>query len=280
MFQNRKYKYLISEVIALVNVVKRNNISIKGKGEQVLLFAHGFGCDQTLWQSLISYFEESYKIILFDYVGAGNSDITAYDSVKYNSLDGYVQDVIDIIEAYDLKNIIFIGHSVSSMIGMLATIKMPQYFSKLIMIGPSPYYLNDGDYKGGFDRSEIDELLVTMEMNFEGWASYMAPIAMDQSSDSPLTKRLEESFVSTNSSIARQFAEVTFFSDSRYRLGETQIPTLILQCANDSIVPIEVGYYLSAHIPNNELVILDTRGHYPHLSDPKLTAEIILNYLK
>lgn len=264
----------------MINVVQRNNVTIKGKGEEVLLFAHGFGCDQTLWQSIISYFEESYKIILFDYVGAGKSEITAYDSVKYNSLNGYVQDVIDIIEAYELKNITFVGHSVSSMIGMLAALKMPQYFSKLVMIGPSPYYLNEGDYQGGFDRSEIDELLVTMEMNFEGWASYLAPIAMDQSSDSPLTKKLEKTLVSTNSRIARQFAEVTFFSDSRKQLVELQIPTLILQCANDSIVPIEVGYYLTENIPHNDLVILNTRGHYPHLSDPKLTAEIILNYLK
>ena len=264
----------------MINVVQRNNVTIKGQGEEILLFAHGFGCDQTLWQSLTMYFEKSYKMILFDYVGAGNSDITAYDSVKYNTLNGYVQDVIDIIEAYELKNITFIGHSVSSMIGMFAAIKKPQYFSKLIMIGPSPYYLNDGDYKGGFERSEIDELLVTMEMNFEGWASYMAPIAMNQSSDSPLTKRLERTLVSTNSTIARQFAEVTFFSDSRTKLAELQTPALIMQCANDSIVPVEVGYFLKDHIPNSELVILNTRGHYPHLSDPKLTAEIIINYIK
>ncbi|MBD8034804.1 alpha/beta fold hydrolase [Solibacillus merdavium] len=263
-----------------INIAERNNVTVIGKGEQVLLFGHGFGCDQTLWHSLTTYLEEAYKIILFDYVGAGKSDILAYDSIKYNSLDGYAQDVIDVIEAYQLENVIFIGHSVSSMIGMLAAIKRPQYFSKLIMIGPSPCYLNEGSYTGGFSRNEIEELLETMEMNFEGWASYMAPLAMDQSSDSILTKTLERTFVSTNPSIARQFAEVTFFSDYRQRLGELQLPTLILQCANDSIVPIEVGDYLNEHILDSELVILNTRGHYPHLSAPNLTAEIILQYLK
>lgn len=262
------------------HVIERNNVTVHGKGEQVLLFAHGFGCDQTLWHSLAKYFEETYKIILFDYVGAGKSDILSYDSIKYNSLAGYAQDVLDVIEANQLKDVIFIGHSVSSMIGMLAAIKKPHYFSKLIMIGPSPCYLNDLEYKGGFERNEIEELLETMEMNFEGWASYMAPMAMDQSSESPLTKTLEKTFVSTNPRIARQFAEVTFFSDYRQQLNQLQVPTLILQCANDSIVPIEVGSYLSEKIPNNELVILDTRGHYPHLSDPKLTADIISKYLK
>lgn len=262
------------------HVIERNNVTVHGKGEQVLLFAHGFGCDQTLWHSLTKYFEETYKIILFDYVGAGKSDVMSYDSVKYNSLAGYAQDVLEIIEANQLKDVIFIGHSVSSMIGMLAAIKKPHYFSKLIMIGPSPCYLNDHEYKGGFERNEIEELLETMEMNFEGWASYMAPMAMDQSSESPLTKTLEKTLVSTNPRIARQFAEVTFYSDYRHQLEKLQTPTLILQCANDSIVPIEVGHYLNENISNNELVILDTRGHYPHLSDPELTAVIISKYLK
>jgi sigma-B regulation protein RsbQ len=264
----------------MTTIQKRNNITICGQGQQALVFGHGFGCDQTLWLPLIQHFEQQYKIILFDYVGAGNSDLSSYNEQKYSSLQGYAQDVLDVIEELNLENVIFVGHSISSMIGLHAAIQKPQYFSKLIMIGPSPCYVNDGAYKGGFEKDEIVELLTTMEMNFAGWASYMAPMAMDQPSDSHNTRSLERSFASTNPRIARQFAEVTFFSDSRQYLQLLHIPTLIVQCANDSIVPVEVGDYLHEHIVPSELVVLKTRGHYPHVSDTKLTADIIQQYLQ
>ncbi|MFJ5717921.1 alpha/beta fold hydrolase [Neobacillus sp. NPDC093127] len=264
----------------MIDVMKRNNVKVMGQGEQTIMFAHGFGCDQSMWQYIAPTFAEKYRIILFDYTGSGNSDITAYQSEKYSTLHGYMQDVLDIIEEMDLQQILFIGHSISSMIGMLAAIERPDYFDKLIMIGPSPCYLNDTDgYVGGFEQSDIKELLALMEMNFAGWASYMAPFAMDQSKDPKLTQELENSFVSTNPRIAREFAEVTFFSDYRTSVPSVTVPTLIIQCSNDSIVPIEVGEYLHKHLQNSTLQIIDARGHYPHISQPLETTEIIIDYL-
>lgn len=264
-----------------MNEVKnRNNVEIRGQGERVIIFAHGFGCDQSMWRFIAPAFEEDYRIILFDYVGSGNSNIGAYCSNKYSTLQGYVQDVLDIIEELNLQNVIFIGHSVSSMIGMLASIQQPQYFDKLIMIGPSPCYLNmENGYVGGFEKSDILELLDMMEMNFKGWASYMAPLVTDHSEHPKLTQELEHSFVSTNPSIARQFAEVTFFSDHRSNLSQATVPALIIQCSNDSIVPIEVGEYLHKYLKNSELFIMEAKGHYPHISHPKETVSMITQYL-
>jgi len=262
------------------DVMTRNNVKIMGQGEQTIIFAHGFGCDQSMWQYIAPKFAENYRVVLFDYIGSGNSDITAYQSEKYSTLQGYKQDVLDIIEEMDLQNILFIGHSISSMIGMLAAIERPDYFDKLIMIGPSPCYLNDTDgYNGGFEQNDIKELLTMMEMNFAGWASYMAPLAMDQTKDPKLTHDLENSFVSTNPRVAREFAEVTFYSDYRESVPFLKVPTLIIQCSNDSIVPIEVGQYLNKSIENSTLQIIEARGHYPHISQPIETTKIIVDYL-
>ena len=264
----------------MVQIQTRNNVNIIGEGQQVVILAHGFGCDQQMWQYMTPQFLRDYRLVLFDYVGSGHSDIHEYKSEKYKNLSGYAQDVIDIIHSCELQNVIFIGHSISSMIGMLAAIEEPEAFSKIIMIGPSPCYLNDGDYVGGFEKTDIDELLTTMEMNFTGWASYMAPLAADVENGSVVTKKVEQSFVSNNPQVAREFAEVTFFSDYRTVVHELTVPTLIIQCSNDSIVPVEVGYYLDQQIPHSELVILDVRGHYPHVSHPIETAEIIKQFLK
>lgn len=264
----------------MVDVLKRNHVRVIGQGEQTIMFAHGFGCDQEMWQYIAPTFAEKYRVILFDYVGSGNSDHTAYQSEKYKTLEGYKQDVLDVIEAMDLESVLFIGHSISSMIGMLAAIERPEYFEKLVMIGPSPCYLNDSDgYKGGFDESDIKELLTMMEMNFAGWASYMAPFAMDQSKDLKLTQDLENSFVSTNPRIAREFAEVTFFSDYRESVPLLKTPTLIIQCSDDSIVPIEVGNYLHSYLPNSTLQVINANGHYPHISQPVETTKMITDYL-
>lgn len=262
------------------NVIKRNNVKVMGQGEQTILFAHGFGYDQRMWQYIAPTFAENYRVILFDYVGSGNSDITAYESEKYNTLRGYAQDVLDIIEEMDLQQVIFIGHSISSTIGILAAIEQPQYFKTLIMLGPSPCYLNDKDgYIGGFEESDVRELLDMMEMNFVGWASFMVPIATNQADNPELTQQLENSFASINPRIAREFAEVTFFSDCRSSLPLVQVPTLIIQCSQDSIVPIEAGEYLHKHLQNSTFEIINTRGHYPHMSDPLETTRIIMNYL-
>ncbi|MFB9754123.1 alpha/beta fold hydrolase [Paenibacillus hodogayensis] len=264
----------------MLDVAVRNHVKIIGSGERTIMFAHGFGCDQSMWKYVTPSFEQTYRIVLFDYVGSGNSDLTAYASDKYNTLQGYVQDVLDIIEFYGLRDIIFIGHSISSMIGMLASIKRPDYFERLIMIGPSPCYLNEPDvYFGGFEKSDIAELLDMMEMNFAGWASFMAPLAMNQPEVPRLSKELEQSFISADPVIARQFAEVTFFSDHRSDLAAAEVPILILQCSDDSIVPLEVGRYLHRHLKNSTFRLMEAKGHYPHISHPQETVRLIEQYL-
>lgn len=249
-----------------MNIIERNNVKILGNGEKTIVFGHGLGCDQQMWSHLTKALEDHYRLVLFDYVGSGRSLLSAYDSTKYNTLQGYANDLVEVIQAAQCNKVIYIGHSVSSMIGLLAAIEQPQLFERIVMIGPSPCYLNDGDYKGGFERSDILELLDMMEMNFTGWASYMAPLVIDYSEHQNLKAELEEVFASANPRVAREFAEVTFFSDCRQRLQELKIPTLILQCSDDSIVPVEVGNYLHDQLVNSELVIMDAKGHYPHIT--------------
>lgn len=261
------------------NIVVRNNVTILGHGDQPLIFAHGFGCDQNMWRFITPAFMDKYKIILFDYVGSGNSDINAYSSEKYQSLQGYVQDLLDIIETLSLQNSIFVGHSISAMIGLLASIQHPDYFKKLIMIGPSPCYLNDEGYQGGFERSDIAELLDMMEMNFTGWASYMAPIAMSNPDQPALTQELKQTFIAADPIIAKEFAEVTFLSDHRSELPKVSVPSLIIQCSEDSIVPISVGDYLHQHLKNSTLQLMEAKGHYPHISHPNETIQCIADFL-
>ena len=261
------------------NIVVRNNVTILGQGDQPLIFAHGFGCDQNMWRFITPAFKDKYKIILFDYVGSGNSDINAYSSEKYQSLQGYVQDLLDIIETLSLQNSIFVGHSISAMIGLLASIQHPDYFKKLIMIGPSPCYLNDDGYRGGFERSDIAELLDMMEMNFTGWASYMAPIAMSNPEQPALTQELKQTFIAADPIIAKEFAEVTFLSDHRSELPKVSVPSLIIQCSEDSIVPISVGDYLHQHLKNSTLQLMEAKGHYPHISHPNETIQCIADFL-
>ncbi|RPK27950.1 alpha/beta fold hydrolase [Paenibacillus xylanexedens] len=263
-----------------VDILVRNNVKVLGSGSQTIVFAHGFGCDQDMWRYIIPGFMENYRVVLFDYVGSGESQINYYDAVKYSNLQGYAQDVLEIMEALELKDTIFVGHSVSSMIGMLASIQNPKYFNKIIMLGPSPRYVNDlPNYYGGFDRNDIDELLEMMQMNFIGWASYLAPIVMNNPERKELTEELEKSFCSRDPHIARQFAEVTFLSDCRIDLEQATVPTLILQCSDDSIAPVEVGDYLHAHLKNSKLQQMTAKGHYPHLSQPEETIRMIKDYL-
>lgn len=260
-------------------VIRRNNVTVFGNGKQPMLFAHGFGCDQNMWRFITPAFEKHYKIILFDYVGAGKSDKTAYNQERYASLQGYAQDVLEICEALDLRNVIYVGHSVSSMIGLLASIEQPRYFDKMIMVGPSPNYINDGEYVGGFDRKDIEGLLQTMEKNYIGWANFLAPNIMGNKERPQLGQELTDSFCSTDPIIARQFAEATFFSDNRNDLKKNKIPTLLLQCSDDIIAPVEVGMYLQKNLPSSTLRIMNATGHCPHMSQPEETITLIKEYL-
>ncbi|WP_153731122.1 alpha/beta fold hydrolase [Sporosarcina obsidiansis] len=263
-----------------MDILKRNNITITGSGEQTILFAHGFGCDQTVWKNIVPAFEQDYRIVLFDYVGSGQSDKLAYSSDRYGTLHGYAQDVIDVCDALDLQNILYVGHSVSSMIGALASIQRPDLMEKLIMIGPSPHYLNEPDYYGGFEREDIDELLDMMEMNYKEWAKYLAPISMKNEDRPHLSEEFESMLYTNDPQIARQFAEVTFTSDIRAELPQVYTKTLILQPTEDSIVPIEVGEYIQRQTPNSELVIMKAKGHNPHISHPEETVQEITRFIE
>lgn len=257
----------------------RNNVKSFGNGTQPMMFAHGFGCDQNMWRFITPAFENEYRIIWFDYVGAGKSDIKSYNAERYSSLQGYAQDVLDICDELQLTDVIFVGHSVSSMIGLLAALEKPEYFSNIIMVGPSPCYINDDDYIGGFEKKDIEGLLETMEKNYIGWANFLAPNIMGNKDRPELTGELTESFCSTDPVIASQFARATFFSDNRNDLTKLKIPSLILQCSDDIIAPVEVGTYLHQNLPQSDLKIMNAKGHCPHMSEPEETIKLIKEYL-
>jgi sigma-B regulation protein RsbQ len=264
-----------------VDVRKRNNVKVFGRGSQPMVFAHGFGCDQNMWRFVAPAFEDDYRIVLFDYVGSGGSDLGAYDPERYSSLDGYADDVLDVIRALDLRDVIFVGHSVSAMIGVLAANREPDRFDRLILVGPSPRYLNDApDYVGGFERGDIEGLLETMDRNFIGWANFLAPAIMKNPERPELGAELTESFCSTDPKIARRFAEATFFADNRADLRGVAVPSLIMQCSDDIIAPLEVGDYLYRELPGSTLRVLEATGHCPHMSAPEETIRVMKEYLR
>ncbi|MDX1751929.1 MAG: alpha/beta hydrolase [Salinimicrobium sediminis] len=262
-----------------ISSIKRNNVKILGQGNQPIVFAHGYGCDQNMWRFVYPAFEEDYKIVLFDHTGAGKSDESQYSREKYNTLEGYSEDLLEICEELDLWNIVLVGHSVSSMIAVLAAAKEPQRFSNLILIGPSPRYINDDDYFGGFSHADIDELMDALDGNYLGWASNMAPVIVGNQERPELGEELTNSFCRTNPEIAKHFARVTFLSDNRKDLKEIKIPTLILQCSEDVIAPRQVGEYVHKEIKNSSLRILEATGHCPNLSAPEETIKTIKEFL-
>jgi sigma-B regulation protein RsbQ len=263
------------------DVLHRNNVKTFGSGSQPMLFAHGFGCDQNMWRFVAPAFADDYRIVLFDYVGSGKSDLRAYDPERYSTLNGYAEDVLDVINALDLRDVIFVGHSVSSMVGVLAANQEPDRFAKLIMIGPSPRYVNDGqDYTGGFERSDIEQLFETMDKNYIGWANFLAPAIMKNPEHPELGEELTQSFCSTDPVIARRFAQATFLSDNRGDLGRVQVPSLVLQCSEDMIAPNTVGEYVHRQTPRSTLRVMKATGHCPHMSAPDETIALIREYLE
>ncbi len=262
-------------------VLTRNNVKVFGRGAQPMLFAHGFGCDQNMWRFVTPAFEDDYRIVLFDYVGSGQSDLRAYDPERYATLDGYAQDVLDVVHALDLHDVVFVGHSVSSMVGVLAANREPDRFARLVLVGPSPRYINDPPgYVGGFERSDIEGLLETMEKNYIGWANFLAPAIMKNPDRPELAQELEASFCSTDPVIARRFAEATFFADNRADLARVRVPSLIMQCSEDMIAPNEVGEYVHRELPGSTLRVMHATGHCPHMSHPEETIEVIREYLR
>ncbi len=262
------------------DVIARNHVTIRGRGTQPMLFAHGFGCDQNMWRLITPAFEDDYRIVLFDYVGHGSSARAAYDPRRYATLNGFAQDILDVVHALDLRDVILVGHSVSSIIGVLAINQEPHRFERLIMVGPSPRYLNEPpDYHGGFERGDIEGLLDLMDKNYIGWAGTLAPMVMQNGERPELVGELNESFCSTDPVIARQFARATFLGDNRADLARLPVPSLVLQCSNDAIAPEGVGEYVARETPGSTFRQLAATGHCPHLSHPEETIDAIRDYL-
>lgn len=262
-----------------MNTLVRNNVNDSATEAQPMVFAHGFGCDQQMWRLVTPSFQDDFRIVAFDHVGAGRSDLSAYRPAKYSTLKGYASDVVEILEELDLKDVIFVGHSVSSMIGVLASIEAPERFSRIIMVGPSPRYIDDENYVGGFTREGVEELLSFLEQNHLGWSAAMAPVIMGNPDKPELSGELENSFCATDPVIAQRFARVTFLSDNREDLAKVSVPSLILQCREDAIAPLEVGEYCHRHLKDSTLTILNATGHCPNLSAPDETIAAIRSYL-
>ena len=262
-----------------MSATQRHNVTVSGRGTTPMVFAHGFGCDQNMWRHVAPAFEDDYRTVLFDYLGHGKSDRSAYDPAKYATLDGYADDVLEICRELELGGGVFVGHSVSATVGVLAAIREPRRFEKLVLIGPSPCYVNDGDYVGGFSRAQLDELIEFLDSNHLGWSSAMAPVIMGHGDRPELSTELANSFCRTDPEVARQFARVTFLSDNRADLPKLKTPSLIVQCSQDVIAPRCVGDYLHRQLADSRLVVLDTAGHCPHLSAPDETVNAIREFL-
>jgi sigma-B regulation protein RsbQ len=262
-----------------MSAVVRNNVTVSGNGTRPILFAHGYGCDQNMWRHVAPAFEREYKVVLFDHVGAGKSDAQAFDRVKYRTLAGYASDVLEICRELNLNHVVFVGHSVSAMIGVVAAIQEPSRFGGLIMVAPSPRYINDGAYVGGFERKDIEGLLEMLDSNYLGWASNLAPVIMGNPERPELAAELENSFCRTDPEIAKFFARVTFLSDNRADLPKVQVPTLVLQCSKDTIAPLSVGEFVHNQVAGSELVVMSATGHCPNLSAPEETVAAIKSFL-
>jgi sigma-B regulation protein RsbQ len=262
-----------------MSVVLRNNVKIFGSGTIPFVFAHGYGCDQNMWRFVAPAFQDKYKIVLYDHVGFGKSDLTAFQPTKYSDLNGYAQDLIEICNELGMRRIVFAGHSVGAMIGVLAAIQEPDLFRKLVLIGPSPCYINDGDYVGGFAKQDIDGLLEFLDSNHLGWSNTMAPVIMGNPDRPELAEELANSFCRTDPEIAKHFARLTFLSDNRADLSKLTVPSVILQCSQDAIAPTSVGDYIQRHLVHSSLIHLKATGHCPQLSAPQETIEAMMDGL-
>jgi sigma-B regulation protein RsbQ len=263
-----------------VATIEQLNVHVQGRVDgRALLFVHGFGCDQHMWRLVAPAFAEDHRLVAFDLVGAGGSDPAAWDADRYDSLQAYADDILAVVHGLDLHDVVLVGHSVSAMSGLLATVAEPDRFAGLVLVCPSPRYIDDGDYHGGFSETDIQDLLGSLESNYLGWSAAMAPAIMGNPDRPELGVELTASFCRMDPAVARQFARVTFLSDSRDTLPEVTVPTLVLQSRQDVIAPPEVGRYVTDAVPGARMVTLDAVGHCPHLSAPDATVAAIREFL-
>jgi sigma-B regulation protein RsbQ len=266
-------------IMSGIGVARRNHVVVTGRADgPVMMLANGFGCDQAMWRLVAPELGREFRLVLFDHVGSGRSDLSAWEPGRYATLDGYADDILRICQELDLREVIFVGHSVSAMMGVLAAIREPGRFRQLILVGPSPRYVDDTGYRGGFSQADIDELLDSLDSNYLGWSGAMAPVIMGNADRPELGEELADSLCRTDPEIARAFARTTFLSDNRADLAQVTVPTLILQCSKDVIAPPEVGAYVQAAIPGSTLVTLPATGHCPHLSAPGATVAAIMSF--
>lgn len=263
-----------------MSVLSRNNVHVSGQGQEVIVFAHGFGCDQAMWRFVAPAFEATHRVVLFDYVGSGKSDLSAYDATRYSTLQGYASDVLEVCDALEHSHVVFVGHSVSATVGMLAATRRPAQFERLVLVGPSPCYINHPpQYHGGFERQDLDGLLEMMEKNYTAWAGSLAPVIVGNPEHPEYAAELEASFCATDPVIARRFAQATFLSDHRHDVPQVPVPSLIMQCAQDSIAPEPVGRWLAQELPQSTYHALAATGHCPQLTQPDETIDVIRRYL-
>ena len=266
----------------MTNIIIRNNVKVVGKkNAPILMLAHGFGCDQNMWQFMLPELERHYQIVLFDYAGSGQSLLTGYTIEKYSTLEGYAQDIIDIIEELKLKAVTIIAHSVSSIIASIASLEIPNIIKKIVMVCPSPCFVNiPPDYKGGFERSDLEELIGLMDKNYIGWANYLAPLVMGHTQSDELIGKLSESFCSTDPIVAKAFAKATFFSDHRHILPKITCPVQILQSSSDALASISIGCYMAESITDSELVVINAEGHCLHITNYQEITPICLKFIE
>lgn len=266
-------------VMTLKSVLEKNHVNVSGRGSQPIVFAHGFGCDQTYWRYIAPSFESDYQIVRFDFIGCGHSSLEAFDPKVYCSLDGYAEDLLELCRALDLNNVIVVAHGISCMIAMHAAIQEPGRFSRIIQICPCPSYVNDENYKGGFERKDIDEFMAMMEKDFLGWSNTFVSLMMGNMDNPMLSRELAESIAEMEPDIASCFAKTVFYNDSRSILESVRTPSLILQCTDDMVGSLEAGTYVHEHLPNSAMHVLETSGHCPHITAHLETIRAIRNYL-
>jgi len=272
----------ILETNTMSSVISRNNVKVMGKkNAPILMLAHGFGCDQNMWRYMLPALESHYEIILFDYVGSGNSLLTDYSKEKYSTLEGYAKDIVDIIEELNLNNITIIGHSVSSIIASIASIEIPELIKNIVMVCPSPCFLNiSPDYEGGFERNDLQELVDLMDKNYIGWANYLAPLVLGNSQSQELIGELSGSFCSTDPIVAKTFAKATFFSDHRHILQNISCPVLILQSTSDALAGINIGHYMAEKIAHSEIAVINAEGHCLHMTNYQDITPVVLRFIE
>ncbi|MBE7941559.1 MULTISPECIES: alpha/beta hydrolase [Ramlibacter] len=259
---------------------QRFNVTVHGDGPVTLLFVHGLGCNQSMWRFVAPHFEDRFRVVMMDLMGCGRSDWSAWEPGRYATLDGHAQDLIAVAQAFAGPHTVLVVHSVATMIGLLADLKAPPLFAAHAMFAPSPCYLNEGGYTGGFERETLAALLEMLDNDGATFAGRMAPVIMGESHPPGYAREIEDAFCATLPEAFRQFARATFEGDFRARLPQLVKPVLVLQCTEDVVAPRSVGEYMATTLPDARLVLVPTQGHVPQMADPTRCIQALEDFLE